>query len=110
MPSDLKLAQMSNSWSGSDQFNDNTRSSRDRIRLAVCLLMVWVAVAFSACASEPESQRATTPQPTPTPKPPLIAYLYEGGLWTIEASGHNARLLVASPEGEAINAHVWALD
>lgn len=101
MPFDVKLAQMNSRRRASDWLKKR--------EFAVCLLIAWCAAVFSACASTTDSERATTPPPPPRPLP-LIAYLYEGGLWTIEASGNNARLLVASPEGEAINAHVWSLD
>src|SRR5262245_22166852 len=93
---------------------NSPRRERDWLtsrKLAVCLLLMWSTLMLSACITTVESEHAVAPQPTPPPKPPpLIAYLYEGGLWTIEASGQNARLLVASPEGEAINAHVWSRD
>ena len=82
-----------------------------RRKLAALLLIGWYALACAACASASEKEENFTPRPASTPQPlPLIAYLHEGSLWVIEASGNNARLLVASPSGEAINAHVWSLD
>jgi hypothetical protein len=112
------------------QFPDQTRSlgvllSKDRQKscnlvavaqrktsqmIVRAFLGLW-AVALAACVTAPQSGPKAPLQASPTPKPsPLIAYLYEGGLWVMEVSGANARPIVASPEGEAINAYVWSLD
>lgn len=54
---------------------------------------------------------APTPSVSPTPKPkPLIGYLDEGNLWTIQSDGMNKHLLAMAPEGVVIQDFVWSLD
>ncbi|MFN0084202.1 MAG: TolB family protein [Blastocatellia bacterium] len=73
------------------------------------LAILLLVSSHAACLTK--SNRAMSAPPAPTPRPrPLIGYLNEGNLWTIDIDGGNQRLMAAAPEGETIQDFVWALD
>lgn len=85
-----------------------------KLSLIILLILVFVPTAC-VTTNQKEGLAATQPSvspslaPTPTP-PPLISFLREGGLWTIQADGGGERQVAAPPSGFSINDHVWSVD
>jgi Tol biopolymer transport system component len=83
-----------------------------KIRSALAITAVCLGAAlFWSCSSKPDRAFAAPTPVVPAQKAkPLVAYLNDGNLWTIQSDGMNQRILAAAPEGNAIQDFVWALD
>lgn len=87
-------------------------------KLIVFLILLTLSCSLAGCVTatdQKESLAATRPSAspslTPTPPPtPLVSFLREGGLWTVQADGGGERQLVPPPPEQAINDHVWSKD
>jgi Tol biopolymer transport system component len=83
-------------------------------KLIVIILLIFGCVS-TACVTADQKEGLAARQPsvspslTPTP-PPLVSFLREGGLWTVQTDGGGERQVAAPPPGLSINDHVWSGD
>ncbi len=64
-------------------------------------------VPMAACLPRPRSNSAESSKPAENPGP-LIAYFFEGQIWTVSPTGSNARLLNLAEE--SIDEFLWSAD
>ncbi len=83
-------------------------TAKSRLSLACAVALPFVLLACSQ-APGPGTDQATKPAARAR-EGPLLAYLFEGHVWTISTAGNDARTTIPAPAEGSIDEFIWSSD